>query len=100
MSSTPPGRDGRERTLPDRSDVLVMLASYGDREPQDVNEELGSLELTWLVAQAEQRYSVLLDLSDETFAGMGTVTGAVAVLRSEIAAQLGVMDVQVEAGHG
>ncbi|HEX4721919.1 MAG TPA: hypothetical protein VH333_05350 [Pseudonocardiaceae bacterium] len=91
MSSTP---------LPDRADVLVMLASYGDREPQDVNEELGSLELTWLVAQAEQRYSVLLDLSDETFAGMGTVTGAVAVLRSEIAAQLKITDVQVEAGHG
>jgi hypothetical protein len=75
-----------------------MLAGYGDREPRDVNEELGSLELTWLVAQAEQRYSVLLDLSDETFAGMGTVTGAVAVLRSAIADQLGVSD--VEAGHG
>jgi len=85
-------------SLPDRTDVLVMLASYGDREPQDVNEELGSLELTWLVAQAEQRYSVLLDLSDETFAGMGTVTGAVAVLRAAIAEQLGVSD--VEAGHG
>ena len=84
--------------LPDRADVLVMLASYGDREPEDVNEELGSLELTWLVAQAEQRYSVLLDLSDETFAGMGTVTGAVAVLRAAIAEQLGVAD--VEAGHG
>jgi hypothetical protein len=85
-------------SLPDRADVLVMLASYGDREPQDVNEELGSLELTWLVAQAEQRYSVLLDLSDETFAGMGTVTGAVAVLRAAVAEQLGVSD--VEAGHG
>jgi hypothetical protein len=85
-------------TLPDRTDVLVMLASYGDREPREVNEELGSLELTWLVAQAEQRYSVLLDLSDETFAGMSTVTGAVAVLRAAIAEQLGVPD--VEAGHG
>ncbi|HEY0804178.1 MAG TPA: hypothetical protein VGD84_03905 [Pseudonocardiaceae bacterium] len=85
-------------SLPDRTDVLVMLASYGDREPQDVNEELGSLELTWLVAQAEQRYAVLLDLSDETFAGVGTVTGAVAVLRAAIAEQLGVSD--VEAGHG
>jgi len=83
-------------SLPDRADVLVMLASYGDRNPQDVNEELGSLELTWLVAQAEQRYSVLLDLDDETFAGMGTVTGAVTVLRTAIAEQLGI----VEAGHG
>jgi hypothetical protein len=84
--------------LPNRTDVLEMLAGYGDRRPDDVNEELGSLELTWLVAQAEQRYSVLLDLSDETFAGMGTVTGAVAVLRAAIAEQLGVAD--VEAGHG
>ena len=87
-------------SLPDRADVLVMLASYGDRNPEDVNEELGSLELTWLVAQAEQRYSVLLDLSDETFAGMGTVTGALAVLRAEIAAQSGSTDTaNVEAGH-
>jgi hypothetical protein len=74
-----------------------MLAGYGDRQPQDVNEELGSLELTWLVAQAEQRYSVVLDLTDEMFAGMGTVTGAVAVLRAEIAAQSGSKE---GAGHG
>lgn len=91
-------------SLPDRADVLVMLASYGDRKPADVSEELGSLELTWLVAQAEQRYSVLLDLSDETFAGMGTVTGAVAALRAAIAEQSGgqgdVADTaNVEAGH-
>jgi hypothetical protein len=87
--------------LPDRADVLVMLASYGDRKPEDVNEELGSLELTWLVAQAEQRYSVLLDLSDEMFARMGTVTGAVAVLRAELAERLATgTAANVEAGHG
>ncbi|HEY1571650.1 MAG TPA: hypothetical protein VGG05_09925 [Pseudonocardiaceae bacterium] len=74
-------------TLPDRAAVLAMLAGYGDRRPGEVGEELGSLELTWLVAAAEQRYSVLLDLSDETFAGMTTVTGAVDVLRSAIAEQ-------------
>ncbi|HEX5116963.1 MAG TPA: hypothetical protein VFW65_17365 [Pseudonocardiaceae bacterium] len=76
-----------EATLPDRDAVLVMLAGYGDRGPDEVGEELGSLELTWLVAAAEQRYSVLLDLSDETFTGMTTVTGAVDVLRSAIAEQ-------------
>ncbi|HEX4705853.1 MAG TPA: hypothetical protein VH352_27295 [Pseudonocardiaceae bacterium] len=94
--------------LPDRDDVLAMLASYGDRRPQDVNEELGSLELTWLVAQAEQRYAVVLDLSDDVFARMATVTGAVDVLRTEIAEQVaGDRDVassgvssNVEAGHG
>lgn len=92
-----------ESALPDRAAVLAMLADYGDRRPDEVHEELGSLELTWLVAQAEQRYSVLLDLSDELFARMGTVTGAVAVLRTSIAEQLGVDGAgteNVEAGHG
>jgi hypothetical protein len=83
--------------LPNRTDVLEMLAGYGERRPADVNEELGSLELTWLVAQAEQRYSVELELTDEMFAGMGTVTDAVAVLRAAIAAQLGSRE---GAGHG
>lgn len=79
-----------DRALPDRADVLAMLAGYGDRTPADVGEELGSLELTWLVAQVEQRYAVYLDLTDEAFTGMSTVTGAVDVLRTAIA----------EAGHG
>ncbi|HEX9337187.1 MAG TPA: hypothetical protein VF892_14925 [Pseudonocardiaceae bacterium] len=83
--------------LPNRTDVLEMLAGYGDRRPDDVNEELGSLELTWLVAQAEQRYSVQLELTDEMFAGMGTVTDAVAVLRGAIGEQLGSRE---GAGHG
>ena len=83
--------------LPNRTDVLEMLAGYGDRRPDDVNEELGSLELTWLVAQAEQRYSVQLELTDEMFAGMGTVTGAVDVLRTVIAEQLGISE---GASHG
>jgi hypothetical protein len=79
--------DPAARSLPDRDAVVAMLAGYGDRRAAEVAEELGSLELTWLVAAAEQRYSVLLDLSDETFAGMATVTGAVAVLRTAIAEQ-------------
>lgn len=70
--------------LPDRDDVLAMLASYGDRAPQEVGEQLGSLELTWLIAQAEQRYGVELELSDEVFARMQTVSGAVDVLRTTI----------------
>lgn len=72
-------------SLPDRGDVLQMLASYGDRAPQEVGEQLGSLEVTWLIAQAEQRYAVVLDLPDEAFAAMQTVTGAVQVLRTAVA---------------
>jgi hypothetical protein len=70
----------------DRDDVVGMLARFGDRRPEEVPEELGSLELTWLVDQVERRYGVLLDLDDDTFAGMSTVTGALAVLRASVPA--------------
>jgi hypothetical protein len=67
-----------------REDVLAMLARFGDRQPAEVPEELGSLEATWLVDQVERRYGVVLDLDDEVFAGMSTVTGALGVLQGAI----------------
>ncbi|KAA2257282.1 hypothetical protein F0L68_25325 [Solihabitans fulvus] len=70
--------------LPRREDVLAILAGYGDRDARDVGEQLDSLELTWLVAQFERRYAVELDFSDETFAKMLTVDGAVEMLRAAI----------------
>jgi hypothetical protein len=73
---------------PDRAEVLAMLARYGDRSVDQVGEELGSLELTWLVDQIERRYGVLLELTDEVFAEMTTVTGAVRVLRAAVTAAL------------
>ncbi|WP_026316095.1 hypothetical protein [Actinokineospora enzanensis] len=71
-------------TPPDRHQVVAMLAGFGDRGPDQVGEVLDSLELTWLVAQVEQRYGVELELSDEVFAGMGTVTGAVDTLATAL----------------
>jgi hypothetical protein len=62
-----------------RSDVVAMLASYGDRQPEQVPEAIDSLELAWLIHQIEQRYGVL-DVDDETLARMSTVTGVVGVL--------------------
>ena len=73
----------------ERADVLGMLARFGDRAPAEVPEELGSLELTWLVDQVERRYGVQLDLDDDVFAGMSTVTGALAVLNAALPAQAG-----------
>lgn len=70
----------------DRDALVGMLARFGDRRPADVPEELGSLELTWLVDQVERRYGVVLDLDDEVFAGMSTVSGALAVLRAAVPA--------------
>jgi acyl carrier protein len=67
---------------PDRDEVLAMLATYGDREPEAVRERIGSLDLAWLVHQVEQRYGVMLDLADEQLAQMSTVDGAVDVLGS------------------
>jgi acyl carrier protein len=57
-----------------------MLATYGDRRPEDVAEGIDSLELAWLIHQLEQHYGTMLDFSDEELAGMSTVDGAVAVL--------------------
>jgi hypothetical protein len=67
-----------------RDDVVAMLARFGDRQPAEVPEELGSLELTWLVDQVERQYGVVLDLDDDVFAGMSTVSGAVRVLAEAV----------------
>ena len=40
----------------ERSEVVAMLATYGDRRPEQVPEAIDSLELAWLIHQVEQRY--------------------------------------------
>lgn len=65
---------------PQRSDVVAMLATYGDRQPDEVPEVIYSLELAWLVHQIEQRYGEL-DVDDDMISRMSTVTGVVEVLR-------------------
>jgi acyl carrier protein len=65
---------------PQRSDVVAMLATYGDRQPDQVPEAIDSLELAWLIHQIEQRYGEL-DVDDDTIARMTTVTGVVDVLK-------------------
>ena len=64
----------------DRSDVVAMLATYGDRQPEQVPEAIDSLELAWLIHQIEQRYGPV-DVDDDTLARMSTVTGVVEVLK-------------------
>ena len=65
--------------VPTRSDVVEMLATYGDRTPENVPEAIDSLELAWLLHQLEQRWGAL-DLDDDMVARMSTVTGVVDVL--------------------
>lgn len=67
--------------LVERADLVAILAALGDRRPESVGEELGSLELAWLVAQAEERYGLVLDLTEEELYRLSTVTGAVELLR-------------------
>jgi acyl carrier protein len=57
-----------------------MLATYGDRQPEQIPETIDSLELAWLMHQIEQRYGAL-DVDDDMIARMSTVTGAVDVLK-------------------
>lgn len=56
-----------------------MLATYGDRQPDQVTEAIDSLELAWLIHQIEQRYGVL-DVDDDALSRMSTVTGVLEVL--------------------
>jgi acyl carrier protein len=65
---------------PQRSDVIAMLATYGDREPDQVPEGIDSLELAWLIYQLEQRYGAL-DVDDDMMTRMSTVTGVIDVLK-------------------
>jgi acyl carrier protein len=65
--------------VPERSDVIAMLATFGDRQPEQVTEEIDSLELVWLIHQVEERYGEL-ELDDDMLGRMSTVTGALGVL--------------------
>lgn len=57
-----------------------MLATYGERTPQEVPETVDSLELAWLIHQVEQRYGRPFDADDEALARMTTVSAVVRVL--------------------
>ncbi|MFB7123256.1 MULTISPECIES: hypothetical protein [Streptomycetaceae] len=72
--------------LPDRAEVLTMLAAFGQRAVDTVPEDLGSLELTWLVAEFEQRYGLQLDLDDDRFGAVRTVDDATGLLREAVLA--------------
>ena len=73
-----------------RVEILEILAAYGDRSPDQVPEDIDSMELAWLVHQLDQRYGRALDAEDALLARMGTVSGVLEVL-----AELG-----CEPGHG
>ncbi len=62
-----------------RAEVLTLLAGYGERTPEQVPEDIDSMELAWLIHQLGVHYG-RLDADDALLARMGTVTGVVEVL--------------------
>ena len=74
-----------DQGAPSRDEVIAILATLGDRPIEEVGDQIGSLELTWLVTQIEQRYDITLDLSEEDLSQMMTVSGAVTALREVLA---------------
>ena len=75
-----------DNTALSRDDVVAMIASLGDRTVAEVGDQIDSMQLAWVVNQAEQRYGVEIDLTDGQYARMSTVDGAVDVLREAIGA--------------
>ncbi|MEY9928374.1 acyl carrier protein [Catenulispora sp. GP43] len=63
-----------------RDEVVAMLATYGERTPDEVPESVDSLELAWLIHQVEQRYGRPFDADDDALARMTTVSAVVRVL--------------------
>jgi uncharacterized protein related to proFAR isomerase len=64
----------------DPAEIIRMLAAFGDRSPADVDDVVGSLELTWLIAEIEQRHHVVIDLGTDDLDAVHTVTDASRVL--------------------
>jgi acyl carrier protein len=60
--------------------VVRMLAAFGDRSPDQVDDVVGSLELTWLIAEIEEDYDVVIDLSPAELDAIHTVADASRVL--------------------
>lgn len=65
---------------PGRGEVVALLATYGDRHPDEVPETVDSLELAWFVHQLQERYGRPFDPDDEVLARMTTVTEVVRIL--------------------
>ncbi|MGW4379929.1 hypothetical protein [Kitasatospora sp. NPDC004531] len=85
-TGTPEPGTGLPEPRFDRAEAVAMLARYGDRSPEQVDDHLGSLELTWLIAEAEQAYGVQLDLDDHRLDAIRTVDDAVAAIGAQLTA--------------
>lgn len=65
-----------------REDVVAILAERGNRPADVVAEQIDSLGVAWLVHEAQRRFGVALEPTDELLEAMTTVTGAVRTLQA------------------
>jgi acyl carrier protein len=63
-----------------REEIVAMLATFRERRPEEVGEQIDSLELAWLVHQVEQRYGVALADHEDDLARISSVSDAVDIL--------------------
>ena len=68
--------------------VLAILAAFGERGPAAVDDVVGSLELTWLITEVEQRYAAVLELTDEQLASVRTEDDAASELNQALESAL------------
>jgi hypothetical protein len=73
---------------PNRESVVAILAAGARREPDSVPETVDSLGVAWLIAEADRRFGIELELDDELLVRMSTVTGAVEVLQEAYGQQV------------
>lgn len=71
--------------VPDRGEIVSILAEVTNRSPETIGEEIDSLELMRLVYELEHRYDIQLELDDDELAQMSTVSGAAEVIRAAAA---------------
>lgn len=80
LHERPPVGD-RTLRLPTREDVVVSVAEACGVAPAEVSEEIDSLARMWLLHSMEQRYGIPMDIPHDSMAQLGSVEGAVRVLR-------------------
>jgi hypothetical protein len=68
--------------VPSRESVIAIIAAHAGRPGASVPELIDSLGVAWLVYEAERRFGIVLEVTDEALDRMSTVTGAVEVLQA------------------
>lgn len=67
---------------PGREDLLRILATFTERPPEEVGENIDSMRLAWIVHGCEQEHGFHVDLGDPRVAQARTVDELADALRA------------------